>query len=104
MSVEIVAHQPDLVGCGVMVIEQMFHLMRPIHASALLAHGNRTPPGQGLSEQTDVGRADPCIFVIIVRWLAGLGGQGLASFLDQLDTLLSGKEQACQGDIRQDFR
>ena len=60
-------------GFGVIVLEKVLPLMRPIHAGALLAHVKRPPPGQGLSEQKHVGRPDTLIFIIIALRLARLG-------------------------------
>jgi hypothetical protein len=71
-----------------MVLEELLHLMRPIHAGALLTHVHRTPPGQGLGAQKHVGWAYPFICVILARGLAGLSGPGLTRFLDPLERLV----------------
>ena len=83
MGVEIITHQDHLVGIGITVIQQVLDLVRPVDCGAVFRDIDRPPPCQGLGEQKHVGRPHPFVFVIVPQWLARLGGQGRARFLDE---------------------
>jgi len=87
MGVEIIAHQDHLVGIRITVIQQVLNLMRPVDSSAVFRDIDRPPPRQGFGEQKHVGRPNPFVFVIVPQWLARLGWQGRARFLNQLHRL-----------------
>jgi hypothetical protein len=48
-----------------MIVQQGLDLVSPVHAGAMLADVNRTPPGPGLGAEKHVGCADTFICIII---------------------------------------
>ena len=100
MRIEIVAHQEHLVGLGITVLKQVLDLVRPVDRGAVFRYVDRTPSRQGLGAQKHVGRPDAFIFIIITLWLARLGWQGRARFLNQLHRLFIHVDQRVSWLIR----
>jgi len=93
MGVEIITHQDHRVGIGITVIKQVLDLVRPVDSGAMFRDVDRPPPCQGLGAQKYVGRPNPFVCVIVPQWLARLGGQGRARFLDELHRLFVHMDQ-----------
>ena len=84
MGIEIVHHQRDPFGLGIVYIEQLLDLMSPIECRALLRNFEMTPTLERVKKQKQ--RADAITFLlgIVTRGLTGFAGRRLADFFDPL--------------------
>ena len=99
MRVEMIAYPEHLIGIGITVVKQGLNLVRPVDCGAGFRYGERPPPRQGLGEQKHVGCPDSFVVVVVPQWLARLGGQGRARFLNQLHRLCIHVDQRAPGII-----
>lgn len=70
MRVEIVPDEHDLVGVGLVKIDEILDAVRPVNHSEPPGH-RHVPPGTPLLPETEVGGAMPLVLGVLPAWLAG---------------------------------
>src|SRR6266704_1042446 len=67
----VVLHQHDLLGVGVVDVEEVLDAMRPVDAGAPLADHDVAPAAQRLAHQEQVAHAAALVLIILSGWPAG---------------------------------
>ena len=84
MRVEVVTHQRDFLGIGVMrIIDQRLDLLRPIDGRAPITHTHVAPTAQRLGEHPHVAHTFANIFMVHAP-IAGVRSDRRARFADKL--------------------
>lgn len=65
-GVEVVHHKNNLLCIGILLVEEPFHLFRPINAAAMLLDISVSPSSLGFREQKDAACPVPDVFVVLV--------------------------------------
>ncbi len=82
VGVQIVHHQFELWNVGVMNLQQIRDLFRPLNAGPLFANRHMTPSGQRLREQEDAARSVTKILAILPQRLCGFHGNRLPGLIE----------------------
>jgi hypothetical protein len=80
----VVLHQHDLLGIGVVDIDQVLDAVRPVDAGAPVADHDVAPASQRLGHQEQVAHAPALILVILSGWSARRHRVGRADLAEQL--------------------
>src|SRR5208283_1091638 len=84
MRIEIVHHQHNAFGFGIVAIDQVPNDKRKVHFGAMVCDFDLTPALQRFRKHKQVGRAIPHIFVVFTGKLAGLWQSTGGDLTDQL--------------------
>ena len=97
MGVEVIADQADAVGLGILDLQEVLNLLRPVDGGPLCAEVDLAVTLEGCREHKDIRGAMTRIFVIFPWRLTGASGEGGAGLLDELHRLFI---HANQRDLR----
>src|SRR6266536_3227697 len=84
VGVEVVLHQHDLLGIGVVDVDQVLDAMRPVDAGAPRADRHVAPAAQRLAHQEQVAHAAALVLVILPGRLPWRDGQGRGDLCEEL--------------------
>ena len=77
VSVEIVHYQHDLLGVGVMDIDQLLYALSPVELRSPIGDLEVAPTCKGLANDEEVGRPVALVFVVVTGCPSWLGGERL---------------------------
>jgi hypothetical protein len=78
MGIEIVHDQGNALGIGVVHIDQVADLVRPVHGGALIGDAQMTTPRQGLKKQKQIAHPVTFVFAVIAVHVTRFGRQRFA--------------------------
>jgi len=84
MGVEVVQNEHDLLGLGVVEVDQLLYAMRPVELRPPLGDADVTPAGQGLRNDEEVGRPRTLVLVVLTGGPSRTGGKRLSHLAHEL--------------------